>query len=213
MRKLYVAIITASVIIIAVSISIYFLFLRRPVLYSSRSRKENYQQAQGDISSWEEFEDADSLFTLKYSPDFILLEDPARFGPGEFCLKTSNIEDRLKEAEDDMQLENCLTYHKLSNKNPIDRDLDGYAERFFSSKFDDLPTGATFVLSHREKLKLGNNYWVKAVYQSRTDGAKLYKYLAMNTDHYPVVFDAQFSNDVVYIPLFEKILTTLKFSQ
>ena len=69
------------------------------------------------------------------------------------------------------------------------------------------------MLSHREKLKLGNNYWVKAVYQSRTDGAKLYKYLGMDTEHHPVEFDAQFSNDVVYIPLFEKILTTLKFSQ
>ncbi len=203
---MHIIVISISVIIIAVIIGICFLFLRKWVLYSSSSRKEVYQEHQGDTSKLEGFEDATRLFTLKYPPDFVLLKDSVAFSAGEFCLKTSNMEEKLKDAGDDMQSGNCFTYHKLSNKNPIDRGLDDYAERFFSSKFDDLPTGATFVLSHREKLKLGNNYWVKAVYQSHTDGAKLYKYLGMDTEHHPVEFDAQFSNDLVYIPLFELII-------
>ncbi len=108
---MYVTTISISVIIIAVSIGVCFLFLRRSVLYSYSSRKEVHQQSQGDVSSWKDFEDSSSLFILKYPPEFVLLKDSAAFGPGVFCLKTSNMEERLKDAEGDMQLENCLTYH------------------------------------------------------------------------------------------------------
>jgi hypothetical protein len=67
------------------------------------------------------------------------------------------------------------------------------------------------VLTHREKLRLGDNDFIQAVYHSSTRKAKLYQYFVMDKENRPIEFNVYSSDDIEYIPLIEKTLSTLKF--
>jgi hypothetical protein len=164
-----------------------------------------------DTYDWKAAEDKNHFFTLEYPDNFIFLDQElSAFGDGVFCHQTSNLKQVLKDEEGEIRLENCLIFVTLDNQ--AKRDLDAFAERLHFDEFTDIDDESEkFVRVSKEKIRLGENDWIKSVYESQKDQKTLYNFLVMDAYYHPIHFSFYHSSNESLVLQVEHILSTLNW--